>query len=146
MENIQIREALFPYPGQELFDVWLYVMLFIELVLLFMIFSGNTFNLGLLAAVIIATVLDKLFIFGWIDPGIVNPATTCTTMPCAVSFHTEVSFWTFVLRIIMFAFPTVIVTMTSISKARPVAALLAGLALLYTAARLFTQQSQILNF
>jgi len=135
MENVKFTEVLAPVEGQVAWDYFLYVLLFFQLILLVLLFSGSLRDVIFIAVTVMCAVADKTYLFGFIDPG-----STATTLPAAVRFHTLESFYTYGARIIMFALPLLITTQTKISKAKPVCIIVALMSFIYVIARWVVQQ------
>ncbi len=131
MENISLSEVIRPQDG--FWDFILYVIIFLKLVLLAFLFNGSLRDVILIASSMLAAVADKIYLFGFVDGG-------CTTINCAVEFHTKESFFTYVARVMIFAFPLIITTQTKIKRAKPLCVLIGIGGLVYTFGRWFVQQ------
>lgn len=131
MENISLSEVIRPQDG--IWDFILYVIIFLQIVLLALLFNGSLRDVILMAAAMLAAVADKIYLFGFVDGG-------ATTIDYAVRFHTKESFLTYVARVIIFAMPLVITTQTRIKRAKPLCVVLGIMSLVYTFARWYFQQ------
>lgn len=136
MENINIREVLLPVEGQVMWDVYLYVILFFQFILLVILFTGSLRDVIFIAIAFMAAIADKMYLFGFIDPG-----STASTLPAAVRYHTLESFYTYGARIAIFALPLLITTQTKTKRAAPVAGFIALLGFVYLFGRWAFQQS-----
>lgn len=133
MENINFADVILPVEGQEMWDIYLYVIFFFQVIMLFVLFTGSLRDVIFTGIIIMCTVADKTYLFGFVEGGF-------ETIPAAVDWHTTESFLTFVIRVVMFFLPTIIITQTKIKRARPLAILLAIMSLLYASGRWFFQQ------
>lgn len=132
--EISITDALLPVEQYYIWDIILYGLMFFQLILLAVVFSGPLRDVIFVAVMIIAAFADKAYIFGFIEGG-------ASTFDAAIVYHAELAFMTFIARVSMFVFATVLITQTKIKIARPLAVICALYALIYTFARWFTQQS-----
>jgi len=130
MNNVSLADVLAP---QQSWDYFLYVIIIIEFILMALLFSGSLRDVILIAVAMICAVADKAYLFGFLEGG-------ATTLNAAINYHTKESFLTYAARVAMFATPTLIITQTKISRAKPIAVLLAILSLVYMFARWFFQQ------
>jgi hypothetical protein len=152
--GIDQLEFLIPFAeGNTVWDIYLYIILFFQLILFITVFAGPLRDLMFVAIPMVAALMDKLYFFGFFDPGIVNRgapaeagyATTSAWVDAAIFHHTEVSFWTYVARVSLFFFPFVIMTLTKMKRAPVMAGIVGGLSLLYTFGRWLFQQSELVN-
>lgn len=131
MENIQFIDVISP---QSPWDFFLYVIMFFQFILLFILFATESLRDTLMiAAVVIAAVMDKAYLFGYIECG-------ATNLTAAVDSHSKYAFGTMAARMVMFAFPLILVTQTKVKAARPLAIILAILSMIYVGARWAFQQ------
>lgn len=115
----QIIQLLLPTPGREIWDIWLYLILFFAVITLFMQPEGAIMITLMMAAVIISIFVDKVGAF---------PGHQC-------------SFGTMMIRILMFVIPLLTAGITQNPKSRAPAVIGAFLALGYT----FLQWALIMN-
>lgn len=127
-----ILGALGPHSGPLIWNLVLYGMFVLNLILLFV--EGSTFGTNLVMAVLLFIFIDKTYAFGhmfsgdkWTDPE------TC---------HTKVFFGTYLIRVAMFAGPFSIAGSTEKGAARALA-IVTGLAgIVYMFGRWFTEQRE----
>lgn len=131
MKNISLSEVLRPQDG--LWDYALYVIIFLQVILLAVLFLGSLRDVLFMAAAVISAISDKIYLFGFLDGG-------ATNIDQAVEFHTKDSLFTYVARVMMFAFPLVITTQTKIRRAKPLCVILGVGGLVYMFGRWFVQQ------
>jgi hypothetical protein len=131
MKNISLSEVLRPQDG--VWDYVLYIIIFLQIILLALLFLGSLRDVMLMAASVLAAIADKIYLFGFMDGG-------ATNIDQAVAFHTKESFFTYAARVIIFAFPFVVTTQTKIRRAKPLCVILGITGLVYMFARWFFQQ------
>lgn len=132
----ELKILMKPYPDQTggaIWDLWLYGILVLQFILLVLLFQGSLRDVMMIAAAMIAAFMDKLYIFGFVDPS--TYWVEGSPIAVAVSYHTLQSFFTWGARVLMFAAPLLIITQTKISKAKPVAVLTALVTLVYVFGR-----------
>lgn len=154
MGNVSLMDVIKPYETQQVWDIYLYIILLFQLLLLVLLFNGSLSNVIMIAIAILCAVMDKLYIWGFYDPGLVNAVPHCSdiadgaaALKCAVNFHTTTSFMTFLIRLLMFVMPVFVTTLAKVpkkNKAPVISLLLAGMTIIYVGGRLFAQQSGIL--
>lgn len=133
MEGLNLQDALLPYDPYYAWDIFLYVILALQLITLAFVFTGPLRDVLVMAIVLICGVADKTYIFGFLEGNM-------STFASAAQFHAERAFLTYVTRVAMFALPMILVTQTKIQRAKPIAVVLAVLSLVYTFGRWFFQQ------
>lgn len=135
MEDVRtIINSIGPGTGQQLlFDLALYWMFLINLIVL--LIGGTAFSTNIGIAVLLCIFIDKTFAFGYMfnpDNGLYdNDPETC---------HAKVFVGTYLIRVIMFAGPFSIAGTTTEGKVRA-ASILAGIsAVIYMLGRWFFEQ------
>jgi len=126
--NLTISDALLPREEYFAWDIFLYVIIFLQVIALVLLFSSTLKDTIMIAIVMICGFADKAYIFGFIDGRE------------SVQYHAKNAFGTYVIRITMFALPFVLVTQTKVGRAKPICAILGVLSLIYMFARWFFQQ------
>jgi hypothetical protein len=114
-------------------DYFLYVILFIQLILLLLLFSGSLRDSIFIAITVMCAVADKAYLFGYIEGG-------RDTYEGAVAYHSFTSFWTYAIRVAMFALPLIITTQTKVKRAQGLSILLAIVSGVYMFGRWYFQQ------
>ncbi len=148
MSGITIQDILLPQEGQVIWDGMVYGLLFFSLIALFMLSQGTMRDTLMISAVMMFCVLDKTYAWGYIvkPSGVyLGMPTDCTLYPGVCERDVRVTahlvhLGTYMMRVMMFAFPLVIAGQTRVGKARVLAVLLAGYAGLYITARWYLQQ------
>ncbi len=131
MDNIALRDV---FGIQAVWDYYLYVIMFFQLILLFILFATESLrDTMLIAAVVICAFMDKAYLFGYLECG-------QSTLAGAVRAHSRYAFATMAIRIAMFTLPMVLVTQTKVKAARPLAILLTLLSAVYVGGRWATEQ------
>lgn len=128
MNNLSFEEALLPREEYYGWDIFLYVIIAFQLILLFLLFSSTLRDVILVGVTVICAFADKAYLFGFIDGR------------ASAAYHAEDAFLTYVIRVAMFTLPMVIVTQTKVSKAKPVAVIIAVMAFFYSFGRWYFQQ------
>jgi hypothetical protein len=106
----EIISALGPYEGGLGWSIALYVLFFLNVILLIM--EGSSFATNITIVVLLALFIDKTFAFGYMfNPSDMDPR-LC---------HSEVFFGTYIARVIMFAGPFAIAGSTRNGRTRFVA-------------------------
>ncbi|MBN1564404.1 MAG: hypothetical protein JXA10_11230 [Anaerolineae bacterium] len=125
----EIISALGPDAGGLGWSITLYVLFFVNVILLLM--EGSSFGTNISIAVLLAIFIDKTFAFGYMfNPNDLDPE-LC---------HREVFFGTYIARVVMFAGPFAIAGATKNGKTRFVA-IVAGIAgMVYMFMRWFMEQ------
>src|SRR5574341_749991 len=136
---MDIKTLLMPYasqPGGAVWDYFLYGILLMQFILLILLFNGSLRDVIMVGAIFLAAIADKLYLFGFT----IDPDAPGGSMGSAVNYHIYRSFFTYAIRVMMFAFPMLITTQTKISKAKPMAILLTIASIVYFAGRWTFQQ------
>ena len=115
LNNIEFSEVIAIHNGA--WDLALYFMLLLEVVVLVLLFNGSLRDVIMMAIVMLSTVADKVYLFGYLLAG-------ALTVDQAVVAHQN-EFPTLVARVAMFTLPFVITTQTKIKGAKPFVILLA---------------------
>ena len=148
MGGITIQDILLPQEGQLIWDGMVYGLLFFSLIGLFMLSQGSMSDTLLISGVVMFCVLDKTYAWGYIvKPDGVYPGmpTDCTLYPNICERDVRVAahlihLGTYMMRVLMFAFPLVVMGQTRVGKARIIAGMIAVYAGVYSAARWYFQQ------
>lgn len=132
MEELRaIANSIGPSSDTLLWDITLYVLFFLNLIMLLLLPDGSTVGTLLSMAVLISIFIDKTYAFGYmIDPGPYTPE-TC---------HSKVFIGTYLIRAIIFAAPLTIAASTNEGRVRG-AAIVAGIGgAIYMFLRWFMEQ------
>jgi hypothetical protein len=114
-------------------DLALYGLFFLNLLMLFMQGDGNAFGTMLCIAVMVSCVIDKTYAFGYmLDPA---PYT-------AEQYHSEVFIGTYLIRVAMFVGPLTIAGSTKNPKLRFIAIIAGVSGCSYMFARWYTDQRE----
>jgi hypothetical protein len=138
--EISLSEALSPAPGQELWDYFLYGIIAWALitVLVSSVDTNTTVSL-FVGYALLAAIFDKTYAFGYFfEP-------EGTSQAVRIDSHLN-TFWTILMRALMFALPLMAAFTTKIGRVRFTAGLLSLIALVYTLGRWFDQESGNLPF
>lgn len=130
MEGLTFQDA---FAIQQSWDYVVYFILFLQLILMALLFTGSLRDTIFIAITMLCAFADKSYLFGYIEGG-------AQAVTSAVHYHTTVSFWTYAIRVTMFFLPMVIVTQTKVKLAKPISIVLTLTSLIYIFARWFTQQ------
>lgn len=141
MGGVTIQDVLLPQEGQVIWDGLVYGLLFFSLIALFMLSQGSMRDTLMISAVVMFCILDKTYAWGYIvkPAGVLPGMNPDLERQVRVNAHL-VHLGTYLMRVLMFAFPLVIAGQTRVGKARVLAALLAVYAGVYSAARWYFQQ------
>lgn len=127
----QMAQSLGPNTGDLLWNIALYIIFGINLLMLFMLPDGSTLQTFLSILVLIAAVLDKTYGFGHIlDPSPYTPE----------YYHEQVFIGTYLIRVIMFVAPLTIAGSTREGSVRAVAIVAALVGVGYAFYRWFRDQ------
>ncbi len=134
MENVQeIINALGP-SDQLHWDIILYVLFFLNLVLLIMLPDGATLHTMLTILVLLAVFIDKTYAFGhFMNSGRYTPE-TC---------HAKIFIGTYIIRAAMFVVPLIIAGSTDEDKVRALGILLGLIAIGYILGRWYIDQREV---
>jgi len=141
--DVSIVDILKPTPGHEMWDIVVYVIFFIGLLgLVFLGDEASMMDTLFISAAVFVAVLDKVYAWGYIltPPGYEGVVAAGGTIPREVRVEYHVThLGTFVMRVLMFALPLVVVGQTKSSRVRGIALLITIIGVVYTAARWFTE-------
>ncbi len=127
----QMFNSLGPFSGELQWNLALYWLFFLNLLLLFMVPDGSTMQTALAIIVLISTVIDKTFGFGYLlDPGRYSPQ----------YYHEQIFIGTYLIRVAMFVAPATIAGSTRNGKVRAIGILAAISGAVYSFGRWFFQQ------
>lgn len=118
---------------QQWWDYVVYGIIFLQLILLVLLFSGSLRDVLLMAVTLMAAFADKGYLFGYVEGG-------KETLSEVIRYHTTESFMTYAARVAMFALPMIIITQTKIKRARPMAVLVTIVCMVYAFGRWYDQQ------
>lgn len=133
MDNLgEIFRALGPNSGELLWNISLYSLFFLNIILLLLIPDGDSMHTMLVIVVLMGVIIDKTFAYGYF---LAEPET-------AVKCHTEDFIGTYLTRAYMFIGPWIVAGSTSEGKVRGLA-IIAGIGgLAYSIGRWFLEQRE----
>lgn len=117
-----------------IWDISLYVLFFLNLIMLFLLPDGSTLHTMLIIIVLISIFIDKTYAFGYlVDSDRYDPE-TC---------HAKIFVGTYLIRAAMFVAPLMIAGSTEEGKVRAMGILLGVLSVVYMGGRWFIDQREV---
>ncbi len=132
MDNMgEIFNSLGPNSGDMLWNIALYVLFFLNIILLLIVPDGDSMHTMLIIFILMGIIIDKAFAFGYL-----------LDAPNPIKCHTEDFLGTYLIRAYMFIGPWIVAGATSEGKVRGLGILVGLGGLAYSVARWFLEQRE----
>lgn len=132
MDNMgEIFNSLGPNSGEMIWNIVLYVLFFLNIILLLMVPDGDSMHTLFIIVILMAIIIDKTFAFGYLMDA-----------PDPVKCHTEDFIGTYLIRAYMFIGPFMVAGSTSEGKVRGLGILIGLGGVAYSIGRWFLEQRE----
>ncbi|MCD4685511.1 MAG: hypothetical protein K8S97_06210 [Anaerolineae bacterium] len=130
MDNMgEIFNSLGPNSGDMVWNISLYVLFFLNVILLLLIPDGDSMHMLLIIFILMSIIIDKAFAFGYL-----------LDAPNPIACHTKLFIGTYLIRAYMFVGPWIVAGSTSEGKVRGLGIIVGIGGLAYSMGRWFLEQ------